>query len=231
MRARFYNPVIGRFTQEDVYRGDGLNLYGYCGSNPVGYCDPSGYKCASKQSAFGKVADEDLKRYNDHWDNVAAAEGMLPDYNRAIKKYDVFGDYYEAKLKYEKTFKWGTDIKEMDIDYFNNKAEKLKELSDNNQLSKTKSKRNQSITRSYKEYMKEDSVQKYKDNPTELKKAIKRVNKMDPDHIWELQLGGPDEWKNLKMAEMYTNRKIGINISAQLRNVAENGRIKIVIER
>ncbi|WP_319001372.1 RHS repeat-associated core domain-containing protein [Clostridium estertheticum] len=43
LRARFYNPVIGRFTQEDVYRGDGLNLYAYCGNNPVGYCDPSGY--------------------------------------------------------------------------------------------------------------------------------------------------------------------------------------------
>ncbi|MBU3218386.1 RHS repeat-associated core domain-containing protein, partial [Clostridium estertheticum] len=43
LRARFYNPVIGRFTQEDVYRGDGLNLYGYCGNNSVGYWDPSGY--------------------------------------------------------------------------------------------------------------------------------------------------------------------------------------------
>ena len=30
LRARFYNPVLGRFTQEDVYRGDGLNLYTYC---------------------------------------------------------------------------------------------------------------------------------------------------------------------------------------------------------
>ena len=27
LRARFYNPVIARFTQEDTYRGDGLNLY------------------------------------------------------------------------------------------------------------------------------------------------------------------------------------------------------------
>ncbi|NFA44213.1 RHS repeat-associated core domain-containing protein [Clostridium botulinum] len=43
LRARFYNPVIGRFTQEDVYRGDGLNLYAYCGNNPVRYYDPSGY--------------------------------------------------------------------------------------------------------------------------------------------------------------------------------------------
>ena len=43
LRARFYNPVIGRFLQEDVYRGDGLNLYAYCANNPVMYYDPSGY--------------------------------------------------------------------------------------------------------------------------------------------------------------------------------------------
>lgn len=34
LRARFYNPVIARFTQEDTYRGDGLNLYAYCANNP-----------------------------------------------------------------------------------------------------------------------------------------------------------------------------------------------------
>ena len=43
LRARFYNPVIGRFTQEDTYYGDGLNLYQYCQANPVGYVDPSGH--------------------------------------------------------------------------------------------------------------------------------------------------------------------------------------------
>jgi len=37
LRARYYNPVEGRFTQEDVYRGDGLNLYAYCKNNPVTY--------------------------------------------------------------------------------------------------------------------------------------------------------------------------------------------------
>jgi len=43
LRARYYNPRIGRFLQEDTYRGDGLNLYAYCQNNPVRYYDPSGY--------------------------------------------------------------------------------------------------------------------------------------------------------------------------------------------
>ena len=43
LRARYYNPKIGRFLQEDVYRGDGLNLYAYCQNNPFMYYDPSGY--------------------------------------------------------------------------------------------------------------------------------------------------------------------------------------------
>ena len=30
LRARYYNPVLGRFMQEDPYLGDGLNLYSYC---------------------------------------------------------------------------------------------------------------------------------------------------------------------------------------------------------
>ena len=44
LRARYYNPVIARFTKEDVYRGDSLNLYAYCDNNPVIYYDPSGYR-------------------------------------------------------------------------------------------------------------------------------------------------------------------------------------------
>ena len=43
LRARYYNPVVARFMQEDTYRGDGLNLYVYCQNNPVGHYDPSGH--------------------------------------------------------------------------------------------------------------------------------------------------------------------------------------------
>ena len=58
LRARFYNPVIGRFTQEDTYRGDGLNLYAYCANNPVYYVDPSGYWCERKERVFRDLMKE-----------------------------------------------------------------------------------------------------------------------------------------------------------------------------
>ena len=81
LRARFYNPVIGRFTQEDAYRGDGLNLYAYCANNPVFYTDPSGrYKdaieAAVRQLTENKITgpnntkitvDEDLVRYGGYY--------------------------------------------------------------------------------------------------------------------------------------------------------------------
>jgi len=42
-RARYYNPEIGRFLQTDRigYR-NGMNIYAYCGNDPITYVDPSG---------------------------------------------------------------------------------------------------------------------------------------------------------------------------------------------
>ena len=52
LRARFYNPIIGRFMQEDTYYGDGLNLYEYCRNNPVLYRDPSGHDAVNQESLY-----------------------------------------------------------------------------------------------------------------------------------------------------------------------------------
>ena len=58
LRARYYNPIIARFTKEDVYRGDGLNLYTYCDNNPVIYYDPSGYrKLTVREHAENAIKD------------------------------------------------------------------------------------------------------------------------------------------------------------------------------
>ena len=61
LRARFYNPVIGRFTQEDTYYEDGLNLYQYCQANPVGYVDPSGHNCGTTQSRYNSDEEQHPK--------------------------------------------------------------------------------------------------------------------------------------------------------------------------
>ncbi len=73
LRARFYNPVIARFTQEDTYRGDGLNLYAYCANNPVGYVDPSGHQPQCVKDAAEKYMADVLgkeeayrKAYQNH---------------------------------------------------------------------------------------------------------------------------------------------------------------------
>ena len=54
LRARYYTPYMGRFTQADTYHGDGLNLYVYAGNNPVKYVDPSGHSYKNNDVKSGR---------------------------------------------------------------------------------------------------------------------------------------------------------------------------------
>jgi uncharacterized protein RhaS with RHS repeats len=48
-RARYYNPITGRFLSEDPmgFAGGGPNLYAYVGGDPTDFDDPSGEGYAS----------------------------------------------------------------------------------------------------------------------------------------------------------------------------------------
>lgn len=59
LRARYYDPALGRFINEDTYEGQvtnplSLNLYSYCYNNPLIYKDSSGNKPFSLYNEISK---------------------------------------------------------------------------------------------------------------------------------------------------------------------------------
>ena len=102
LRARYYAPNIGRFTQEDVIYNDGLNLYAYCNSNPVMYSDPSGFAketCKSKvggecgsETSYGKSSSNCTELVPYYPANIGAVPGTEKKiYLMAGDKIDRFG--------------------------------------------------------------------------------------------------------------------------------------------
>jgi RHS repeat-associated protein len=101
LRARYYNPVIARFTKEDIYRGDGLNLYTYCDNNPVIYYDLSGY-------AAKAICDEKCNLYRKKIDSRSMTKDEYNEYSRRMRienKHikDIYGQAYRHELQTGKT--------------------------------------------------------------------------------------------------------------------------------
>lgn len=89
LRARFYNPVIGRFTQEDTYYGDGMNLYNYCKSNSIGYIDPSGhYTCPIQQSLYEKYIKQGMPEQaaREKCEREYSKNGYYTDENGVVRR-------------------------------------------------------------------------------------------------------------------------------------------------
>ena len=94
LRARFYNPVIARFTQEDTYRGDGLNLYAYCQNNPVFYADPSGNIASCLKEAYHTKLEQLSKEYVT--DNMSAEEKTAALQQAKKDAYQAAKEVYQA---------------------------------------------------------------------------------------------------------------------------------------
>jgi RHS repeat-associated protein len=68
LRARYYNPLDGRFLSRDTWSGDvnnplSLNRWMYVEGNPVNYVDPSGY-ITEKQAGDAEKIVRELRIYN-----------------------------------------------------------------------------------------------------------------------------------------------------------------------
>ncbi|MFM1652569.1 RHS repeat-associated core domain-containing protein [Brevibacillus sp. B_LB10_24] len=62
LRARYYDPSMGRFISEDTYKGQveyplSLNRYTYTHNNPLNNVDPSGHYCMSSDNKWAHAGD------------------------------------------------------------------------------------------------------------------------------------------------------------------------------
>ena len=81
------NPILGRFLQEDVCQGDGLNLYVYCRNNPVVYYDPSGYNEEITSVTCIKKPDDDKQNKNSGKVEFKAPPDATAEEIEQVKQY------------------------------------------------------------------------------------------------------------------------------------------------
>jgi len=99
MRARYYDPTLGRFISEDPAK-DGINWYAYCANNPVNAVDPDGRFMLLDLllgTNEGSIADD-----------VEAAQAKLVENKIKHKIGDILAKYADryAKCLWDETFKF-----------------------------------------------------------------------------------------------------------------------------
>ena len=124
LRARYYDPSIGRFMAEDPVK-DGLNWYAYCAGNPVMKVDPSGLDdyifYSLDQEKAAKQYKEDMRKkdpnkevhliyvgtekdFEQGWNEMGTVNGKNVTIDTVI--INIHGDEKEI---------WGTNGKSIDL--------------------------------------------------------------------------------------------------------------------
>ncbi|MGV9566057.1 hypothetical protein [Streptomyces sp. NPDC003480] len=118
---------------------------------------------------------------------------------------------------------------------FERKAKALQRLGQEGQLFKFKGRtqdyRDKKITADYKGALEALIRRNHKDDPEFAEKAAQAARKMEPDHVNELQTGGPDAWRNLRMLDRKTNFEIGTQqIRPQIKDLPDGNPIRIDVK-
>ncbi|WP_442945430.1 RHS repeat-associated core domain-containing protein [Oceanirhabdus sp. W0125-5] len=99
LRARYYDPKIGRFTTEDSYWGKdadplSLNLYTYCHNNPIIYVDPSG-----NFPSLSELLHRSDKFVNDKLESLSSFVREKTDYkNFSVDTADIGGFFLQMDV-------------------------------------------------------------------------------------------------------------------------------------
>jgi len=105
LRARYYDPYIGRFISEDSYWGEdenplSLNLYTYCHNDPIRYTDPTGHFVSDwDKQHLSKKEIKQLEGYGEDWNDAKKSGnqgGKDKSHDNAEKLRDKYRDKNEV---------------------------------------------------------------------------------------------------------------------------------------
>ncbi|USG64630.1 RHS repeat-associated core domain-containing protein [Brevibacillus ruminantium] len=90
LRARYYDPAVGRFISEDTYKGQvgnplSLNRYTYVSNNPLRFIDPSGHVAAEAAGVGGMSREEYVHYWVIKIFEIETSTGMV--WTDAVEKY------------------------------------------------------------------------------------------------------------------------------------------------
>ena len=128
LRARYYEPGVGRFITRDTYTGESdeplsLHLYTYCENDGVNMVDPSGHWGRKD----GKYVHQEITK--DAYENVKQSiklQILHTDYEKILEG-SIVPDYYKKKTIYLKDTICGIPLR-YDNMFHGKNAKKLKKL-------------------------------------------------------------------------------------------------------
>ncbi len=96
LRARYYNPTIGRFSTVDPIR-DGLNWYAYCGNSPVVFVDPWGLIPTNEESAL-------ISKHIYDYDESDTEDNLIASFTINFTSIDMFTAFRNSSKAESWTF-------------------------------------------------------------------------------------------------------------------------------